>query len=76
MAKPVLNGKQVRALRTKLGLSLYECGKKLGYGGVYASQWMSQIERDYSDRHLSYAQANLLIAMAEGYQPVVEYEGA
>lgn len=58
-----------------MGLTLRELALRLGYGGSDPTQWLSVIELELKPgRHLTYAQANLLLAMAEGYEPVWEVE--
>ena len=68
---PVLTGAQVQALREKLGYTRVYLAKLLGYQGRSGgSQWLWNIERGRNGRHLDYARANLLLAIAEGYTPV------
>ncbi len=75
MTAPVLTGAQVKAIRLKLGKTLNELARDLGAGGTGRSPqtWMWQIENEMNGRHLSFAQANLLLAIKEGYVPVSEY---
>jgi hypothetical protein len=74
--RPVLTGAQVRALRVKIGWTLAYTAFLLGYRGKDPTQWLSAIETEARGRHLSYAQANLLLAIAEGYTPVHYVEEA
>lgn len=72
MTKPVLTGAQVKAIRLKLGLTQDKLGRMLAGGGRPPSpaNWIYKVENEHQGRHLTYAQANLLLAIKEGYEPV------
>lgn len=60
----------MKTIRTKLGWTLVHTARMLGYTGKAGAQWLFNIEVGVGGRHLDYAKANLLLAIAEGYTPV------
>lgn len=70
LTKPVLTGEQARAIRLQLGRTLDSMARDLGFAGKYPAHQLDQIERGKNGRHLDFAKANLLLAIAGGYQPV------
>jgi transcriptional regulator with XRE-family HTH domain len=63
----ILTGAEVRAIRKELGMSQIELASALGYEGDYRRQRISRIELGHDT--LTYAKANLLLAMREGFVP-------
>jgi DNA-binding transcriptional regulator YiaG len=73
VTSPILTGAQVRAIRLKMGMSMDALARLLGSGAKSPAAWLWSIEHETQGRHLSYSQANLLLAIMEGYVPVTEY---
>ncbi len=67
-APRILTGRQVAEIRQRLGLTQDRLAELLGATGEHRRIWMSAVERDV--RHLDHAKANLLLAIAKGYEPV------
>lgn len=70
--EPILTGEEVRRFREELALTQEELATKLGFRGVLRRQRVSKIETGVDS--IDYVRANLLLAMASGYQPTGDVE--
>jgi hypothetical protein len=71
----ILTGAEVRAIRKSLGFSGEYLARLLGYTGRWPRHYISAVEREVEGKHLSFAEANLLLAIVEGYTPAIKRAG-